>query len=59
MEEAHFYGRGSLLRRRLISTEEAYFYSTSRLVCREEVCFHATTSSFYGKQDPLYRTGKF
>ena len=55
-EEARFYGGGLFLRRRLISTEEAYFYS--RLVCREEVCFHATTSSFCGNQDPSYRTGK-
>ena len=56
-EEAYFYGGGSFVWRRLICTEEAYFYS--RLICREEVCFHATTSYFYGKQDPSYRTGKF
>ena len=30
MEEAHFYGGGSFLRRRLISTEEADFYGGRR-----------------------------
>ena len=44
-EEAHFYGGGSFLRRRLISAEEAHFYGGGsflrrRLISTEEAHFY-------------------